>query len=320
MLLASARLARAVRVTKSTKIYYFGWLALAGLAVFIFALASYQGLAFEHPQTNIKIFAVLGTICLIFFALFGRSSRVGVMIGYLMLWIATGPLGFALSYVCATLNFPILDRALDGFDKTLGFDWLAWYTFVNAHSALKDALTAAYTSMPLQIIFSIIYFSHREESHRSNELWWTALIAVVITVVASGIFPAMGSYEYYGVVNAKQGIHLPDLHALRDGTLTILSFERAKGIVTLPSFHTVMTILLTYIYRRQYRILYAVLPLNVLQLAAIPSEGGHYIADMVAGAAVAAIAIWIVGRIGFGTALAPQQKNKIDSKHTACNY
>jgi len=56
--------------------------------------------------------------------------------------------------------------------------------------------------------------------------------------------------------------------------------------------------MLTYIYRNQRRMLAVVLPLNLLMLVAIPSEGGHYLADMLAGGAVAALSIWIVERTG----------------------
>ncbi len=91
-----------------------------------------------------------------------------------------------------------------------------------------------------------------------------------------------------------------DLHALRDGTLTSVSLNDIKGIVTLPSYHTVLAILLTYVYRNQRRMLAVRLPINLLMLVAIPSEGGHYLADMLAGSAVAALSIWTVERIALG--------------------
>ena len=62
-----------------------------------------------------------------------------------------------------------------------------------------------------------------------------------------------------------------------------------------------MTILLTYIYRKQPLMLTGALILNLLQPAAMPPEGGHYIADMLAGGVVAALSIWIVQRTALGT-------------------
>jgi PAP2 superfamily len=166
---------------------------------------------------------------------------------------------------------------------------------------MQFVFAAAYVSVSTQIILSFIYFSHREEAGKSNELWWTATIALVITTVISGILPAMGTYEYYGVVDSEHGRHLHDLHGLRDGTLTSFSMEKIRGIISLPSYHTVLAILLTYVYRNQRRILYVALPLNLLMLISIPTQGGHYLADMFAGAAVAALSTYIFARSSLDT-------------------
>jgi PAP2 superfamily len=300
MLSSSLALARRVHITRTSQVYYLGWAALAILSLINYSLGGYAGLTFTNPDYSIVAVTVLISISLLFYGIFGRNSRVGEMIRYLALWLAIFPVGRAFTYVMASLNFPLIDRELDQFDKALGFDWLNWFHFVNAHSDVKVVLVAAYISVALQIHFSIIYFSHREEGNRSNELCWAAIIALFITAIVSGILPAMGTFEYYGVADAQHGGHLHDLHALRDGTLTSVSLNDIKGIVTLPSYHTVLAILLTYAYRSQPRMLAVVLPLNLLMLVAIPSEGGHYLADMLAGGAVAALSIWIVERTALG--------------------
>lgn len=256
--------------------------------------AAYYGLTFTNPEAYIIKCTVLISVSVLFYGIFGRSSRVGEMTRYLALWIGGAPVTMVFTYLLASLRFPVIDSALHNFDNALGFNWLNWYHFVNAHSAVKFVLHTAYASTTLQIVFSIIYFSHREEGSRNNRLWWTAIISLLITTVVSGILPAMGTFEYYGVADPQHGVHLHDLHALLAGTLTNVSLDHMQGIVTLPSYHTVCAILLTYIYRNQRRMLFVVVPLNLLALVAIPSEGGHYLADMLAGAAVAALSIWIV--------------------------
>jgi PAP2 superfamily len=300
MLSSSLALARRGQITRTTQVYFLGWAALALLSIISYSVGGYFGLTFTNPEYYLIAGTVLISISLLFYGIFGRNSRVGEMIRYLVLWITTLPIGCAFTYLLASLRFPLIDGELDQFDKALGFDWLNWFHFVNAHSDIKFVLVAAYASMALQIYFSIVYFSHREEGNRSNELWWTGITSLFITTIVSGILPAMGTFEYYGVADAQHGVHLHDLHALRDGTLTSVSLNTIKGIVTLPSYHTVLAILLTYIYRNQCRMLAVVLPLNVLMLVAIPSEGGHYLADMLAGGAVAALSIWIVERTALG--------------------
>lgn len=288
--------ARSFQINRTTRVYLMGWIALAVLALVGYCGSQYSGLTFTDHATNIIAIAVLVSASLLFYSLFGRTSRVGAMLRYLALWIANIPVASVFTYVFASFSFPAIDDALDRLDKALGFDWLVWYNFVNTHSSIQFVLAFAYVSVSTQIILSFIYFSHREEPGRCNELWWTSTIALVITTVISGILPAMGTYEYYGVIDTEHGRHLHDLHGLRDGTLTSFSMEKIKGIITLPSYHTVLAILLTYIYRNQRRILYLALPLNLLMLISIPSQGGHYLADMFAGAAVAGLSIYIFAR------------------------
>ena len=300
MLSDSLALARRFQITRTTQVYFLGWTALAMLSIVNYCWARYCGLTFTDLEHNIVAFAVLIPMSLVFYGIFGRDSRVGEMIRYLALWITYLPVSCVFTYLLAGLRFPLIDSELDSFDKALGFDWLSWFNFVNAHSGVRFLLVAAYASMYLQIIFSIVYFSHRQEGYRSNELWWTAIISLVITTIVSGILPATGAFEYYGVVDAQRGTHLHDLHALRDGTVTRFSLDHITGIITLPSYHAVLAIALTYMYRNQRRMLSVVLPLNLLMLVAIPSQGGHYLADMLAGGVVAALSIWIVERTALG--------------------
>jgi hypothetical protein len=307
MLSSSLTLAHTVQVTRTTQVYYLGWIALVVLSIINYLGAKSNGLTFTDPEYYMITLAVLASTCLLFYGIFGHNSRVGEMIRYLALWLAYTLAGSIFTYLLASLCFPLVDSRLDSFDKALGFHWLDWYNFVNAHSVVKFVLVNAYTSMTLQIAFSIVFFSHLEKSDSNNELWWIAIISLVITTIISGVLPAMGTFEYYGVVDAKHGTHLRDLHALRDGIITSFSLEYIQGIVTLPSFHTVMAILLVYIYRDQRHMLFIAVPLNLLMLVSIPSEGGHYLGDMLAGCIVAALSIWIARN----TVLKPQNEAQI---------
>src|SRR5260370_34917421 len=57
-----------------------------------------------------------------------------------------------------------------------------------------------------------------------------------------------------------------------------------KGVIAFPSFHAALAMLFTYAHRR----LPTFLPMavfNGLMLLAIPSEGGHYLVDIIGGGA-----------------------------------
>lgn len=288
-------------LSRTTRNYLLGWCLLAALVVVNFVLGRQQGLAFDAPHVSLIVVAVLLALGALFAALFGVDrSRVAPMLFFLALWLATRPIAFAFTYLLASLNLPLLDSYLDAFDKALGFDWLSWFRLVNEHDGVKLVLAAAYTSMSLQMVFAMVYFSHRGEYHKNNELWWACTVGMIITTIFSGLLPAAGTFEYYGVADALRGVHLQDLHAVRDGSVSVFDMDAMKGIITLPSYHAVATLLLTYVYRDHRRMLCIVIPLNIVQLISIPSEGGHYLADIFAGALVAIAAAWMVQRLGLG--------------------
>jgi hypothetical protein len=287
-----------IKMARATEIYCLGWTILAILLAAVCLGAQHCGLAFTDSQPTVIAVGVLLSVSLIFYGIFGRASRVGEMVRYLALWIAIFPVGRAFTYVSASLGYPLIDARLEGFDKAFGFDWLTWFNYVNAHSVFRLVLASAYARIGMLIILSIIYFSHRGESHRNNELLFAAIFSLILTGVISGILPAAGAFEHYGVADAQHGVHLHDLHAIRDGTMQSIAMEHIQGIVTLPSYHTVLAILLTYIYRKQRRILSLVLPFNLIVLLATLSEGGHHLADLLAGGVVAAFSLWIIERTG----------------------
>ena len=100
---------------------------------------------------------------------------------------------------------------------------------------------------------------------------------------------------------------LRDLLALRAGGPWHFELSAMQGIVTMPSYHTVMAVLFTYAFRRTGLVGYGIATLNLVMLLSIPPIGGHYLVDMLAGGALALGAIAVqraprhgVSRILFG--------------------
>ena len=80
-----------------------------------------------------------------------------------------------------------------------------------------------------------------------------------------------------------------------------------QGIITMPSYHTVLAVLFTYAFRRTGLVGYGIATLNLVMLLSIPPIGGHYLVDVLAGGALALGAIAVqraprhgVSRILFG--------------------
>jgi len=64
--------------------------------------------------------------------------------------------------------------------------------------------------------------------------------------------------------------------------------------VTFPSFHTAMALTYIWGFRNTGPIGWGATLLNIVMLCAIPWIGGHYLVDMIAGAAVMLVSLAIV--------------------------
>jgi membrane-associated phospholipid phosphatase len=65
----------------------------------------------------------------------------------------------------------------------------------------------------------------------------------------------------------------------------------------MPSFHTVIAIVLIYVHRPPARSFRIVATLSGVMLLSVPWAGNHYLSDMIVGAAIAAGSIALVRRM-----------------------
>jgi membrane-associated phospholipid phosphatase len=190
-----------------------------------------------------------------------------------------------LSYAAmAASPFPLADALLSRADAAIGFDWLAWFAWLKANPALHVVLAKAYASAPLQVFALLLYFAYAD-AERVDEALLATILSVGLIIPGMVLLPAVGAWSHYGI-----GVEpwRSEILALRAHTLQTVG--TMQGIISFPSFHTVMAIVLANMARGR-RWFLPVLVLNVLLIASVMSEGAHYGVDMLAGVAVACVAI-----------------------------
>jgi PAP2 superfamily protein len=200
--------------------------------------------------------------------------------------IAFSHAGAVLTYVAmAASPFPMADALLSRADATLGFDWLAWFRFVNERPWLHLILAVAYDSIPVQGFALIGYFSFRNP-RRVHEFMLATMLSIIIITPIMVLFPAVGEASHHGIGIPEQWAN--DIIALRSHTLTMIG--TTDGIIFFPSFHTTLGVLFVNMARGR-KWLIPVLILNLLLIASVPTQGAHYGADMLSGFAVAFVAL-----------------------------
>ena len=220
----------------------------------------------------------------------GRSRALAETAFYAGLWMALMAVGIQLTYLGNGLALPLRDTAFERADLALGFHWLAWVQFVDRHRWLSILQWLVYETNVVQPFLCVGIFVALGRRDRNAELLTAILIGLAVTIVVSSLLPALGPADAYGIETS----FAPVIRALRSGHLTPLPYE---GIVSFPSFHTVMAILFAYAHRGLRRTFLPFLGLNVLMLFTIPYCGQHYLIDVAGGAVVAGLAIAATRRL-----------------------
>ncbi|MFO1023612.1 MAG: phosphatase PAP2 family protein [Acetobacteraceae bacterium] len=200
-------------------------------------------------------------------------------------------LGFTLlSYLVLTLHLPLADRWLAAVDEALGFDWPAWNRFVHNHTLFHTLLVAAYRSLGVQMLITLFALPLSGMVRRNREFLTATGISLLLTVTIAALLPAESAWVWYKSGEPVAPGPLADFLAMRRGGAVAVDLRDLRGIVTFPSFHVVMAVLLAWASRGT-RFSLLSLVINGLMIVATPTEGGHYLIDGIAGLAIAAVSI-----------------------------
>jgi hypothetical protein len=213
-----------------------------------------------------------------------RNRRIANMAEAWALWFAFTPTVVVLTYLAATSVLPLQDDLLAHLDQALGFDWLVWRKWVEARPAVSWALVFAYFSLVPQTIFALIYFPATGKSERVGELFLLSGAAAAVTASIWAIVPALGPFAKYFSFDVP---YVQDVSMLRASGPWHFELWTMGGIVTMPSYHTVMALLIAYAFRHTGPLGFAIAALNSAMLLSVLPIGGHYLVDVLAGSAIA---------------------------------
>ena len=255
---------------------------LAGLLVSLGFVAIYAGFAHANARSAKR-----------------RDPQVMFVLGATAQIVLITVVMSPLTYVAAAANYPLQDANLLTIDRALGLDWPAYVGFVNDHPLLATWLSYGYTMIrwPIFAIPVVLAAAHRYR--RIEEFTLAFALALIATTIISALVPAIGVYQQIGLDPAQLPNLDPrayldqvrDLQPVRDGTLRHLDLFGLAGIVTFPSFHAASAVLYAWAFWPVWWMRPIAIIANGAMLASTPIDGGHYFVDLVAGIAIAVLAI-----------------------------
>src|SRR6266849_6925083 len=242
------------------------WLTLGGIALIdaVWIAASDFHLVFAGAAGPI-ICALLFAAAAYFFRVVRRNPTLFILTDTLAQLIACFAVCGVLSYLVMSTNLPLADGELAAIDRALGFDWPRFIRWIQARPAVDYTLWLVYHSSIVQMF----------------------------TIVFAGALPAAGAYPYYRPAHPEivAEMWLSDFSPLRDGSLRWLDPMRMEGLISFPSFHTILSLLFIHVTRDTKGLFAASIVLNGAILVSTLTAGGHYLADVLAGALVTALSV-----------------------------
>jgi len=297
------------------------WITLAGFALVELVWLSVSGLSFAESNARalmrLTAFTVLalGMCGLISYRLIGATDRVGRLLRAAerrVELLVVGAFAFAMlsaiivtcCYLVAAAAFPLQDALLSKIDRSLGFNWVGFVTFVNQSPVASWLLVEAYRSTAIMLGGTMLWFCVSGQGGRLAEFLALACLTFIGIAVGVTIWPAEGAYAFYHPplstydnVGAGSGMwHHDLLMSIRSGTTTVVDFETPNSncLVTFPSGHTVLAVIITYALRLSRWTLVPAFLINGAMLVSTIPHGGHYLIDLIGGGAIALCAILIV--------------------------
>ncbi len=108
-----------------------------------------------------------------------------------------------LTYLAATVDFPLLDGQLARLDALLfGFDWQAAARWIGNHPVLDWVMAKAYRSIDVQCAAVLLLGSIARPGDRNGDFFWQSSIALALTSAVFVFTPALGECRA-----PRSGIH-----------------------------------------------------------------------------------------------------------------
>lgn len=216
-------------------------------------------------------------------------------------WLLLIPV-LASTYLAMSIGMPLVDEKLIAMDKAIGFNWDSFIQAIDQYVFLSKMLEFSYITFEYQIfIVPLILIAYGQTKRAYAFVCGYGLLCFISSIIAIW-YPALGTYAYWGFVQADMNAidvrvgfnFLESFNAVRSGELFVLSLGVASGIVTFPSVHVGIALLLIWATWNTGMLRYPFLAMNIAMAVSAITHGSHYFVDVIMGAGVTGLTISMI--------------------------
>jgi hypothetical protein len=213
--------------------------------------------------------------------------------------------GVTFSYLSTAAALPLQDALLVRLDAAVGFVWPDFLAWTNDRPMIVRLLCEAYNSIGIVAGAVLVWLAVTLNKDRLADFIAVLSVTVVLLAISMTLIPAAGAFAYHAPapqVFANFGrpdqmwIFSPSFMAARNGVMHDIDLTMSSGIVSFPSFHTILGIITIYALRDTRGLMACVAILNGVMIVSTLPVGGHHLMDVLAAAVISLIAILIVRR------------------------
>lgn len=269
-------------------------------------LSPFVGIPLPPMMTHLPLIALL-TLLTIGYCTVRFSAAVATTSGFCLAMGAGNILGASAGYLvyAASTPFPLVDDKLYAIDKWLGFDWVGMLHWFSHHPLLVDLTRFAYEQAGTQVILALPILLLAGQNARLMKLVAAGLLALTTVHIVAIFLPAVGAYGYLGLTPAdtlgmtltSEGHTVAHVLGLRGAVAFDKSLIGTMGLISFPSFHTVLAVQSAWAFWRIAPLRWPAVSFNILVWLGTLLHGSHHLSDTIAGAAVALISLCVVYRI-----------------------
>lgn len=288
------------------------WTLTVSLAALAFLLAKIEGFSLEFGPRSIAVLLVLvgGNLALMLVARrVPRYARFEIPCHCMAQFSACAIAALIAQFPAVGLELPLVDHALARFDAAIGLEWPTQYAWALAHPAIYGVMDFVYKLLLPQIpvvCFIVGYW----DPDRLRVFTLANAFGLTATIVLFALFPAASTFTRAGVIEVAE--FAVQFDAVREGGLRVLDPMRLTGLISFPSYHALLAVLVACAFARLPRLFPFALALEAAIIAFSPLIGGHYLADILAGIVLGLAAFYAAARIGAPRrAVEPAMQTKI---------
>jgi hypothetical protein len=278
---------------------------LCALIAATLTLTTWRGQAVAWQGFATGIGAAFGMIALgIYIRAAKNAPRIAhAAIGFGVFMAFSGIIAIFI-YTLFPFANPIIDARLIALDAMLGFNWFNFVAAVGQIPWLGPFLYCVYLSALPQMVGTIILLAALNRPNDLHRFLIVGIMSMITTIVIWQAWPSIGTAPYVNVGAALEAqtwllsdaAYGANLMHLGTKGIDIITPDAIVGVISFPSFHMMMGLMVVWFTRQTW----AFWPAILVDTAMIPAtllHGGHNVIDIAAAITLFFTCVWVAGRV-----------------------